>query len=152
MVRIIITIFATLIIIVGFYNFNEKKFIDLYSLKCTHTEFDDIEKWFMIKKNLFGKQPYAIFEEPWHSKTFGKSTKVKDLSFWGVQTKANATNLFFSHVSSNDNFLIKINRTNLNLSIEAKSISLYTCEKKSPDNLYSAIEKKLLELKSNIQI
>ena len=106
----------------------------------------------MVKKNLFGKQPYAIFEEPWHSKTFGKSTKVKDLSFWGVQTKANATNLFFSHVSSNDNFLIKINRTNLNLSIEAKSISLYTCEKKSPDNLYSAIEKKLLELKSNIQI
>ena len=152
MVRILTAVFATLIIIIGYYNFYEKRFIDFYSLKCIHTEFGDIEKWFMVKKNLSGKRPYAIFEEPWNSKTFDKSTKVKDLSFWGVLTEANATNLFFSHFSSGDNFLIRINRINLNLSIEAKGNSLYTCEKKSPEELYSAIEKKLLKLKSNIQI
>ena len=153
MVRILAAIFfASAIIITGYYSFYEKKIFDFYSLRCTHIEFENIERWFMVKGRLAGRQPHAIFEEPWHSKTFNKSTKVKDLSFWGVLTEASLTNLIFSHFSSNNNFLIKINRVNLNLSIEANGVSLYSCEKKSPDKLYSAIENKLLELKSNIQI
>ena len=84
MVRILPAIFATVIIIVGFYNIYEKKLFDSYSLKCTHMEFDNIEKWFMVKKRFASKQPHAIFEEPWHSTKFNKLTKVNDLSFWGT--------------------------------------------------------------------
>ncbi|MDC3067523.1 hypothetical protein OA344_02005 [Pseudomonadota bacterium] len=149
MVRIITITSVATIIMLGCYSFYEKKLFDLYSLRCTHVEFDNIEKWFMVKKKLINQQAHAIFEEPWHSKTFDKSTKVKDLSLWGVLTEASATNLFFSQ---NNYSLIKINRINLNLSIESKGVSLYSCEKKSPDKLYSAIENKLLKLRSNIQI
>lgn len=149
MVRIFAVTFIATIIILGCYSFFEKKLFDLYSLRCTHVEFDNIEKWFMVKKKFTSQQAHAIFEEPWHSKTFDKSTRVKDLSLWGVLTEASATNLFFSQ---NNYTLIKINRINLNLSIEAKGVSLYSCEKKSPDKLYSAIENKLLKLRSNIQI
>ena len=149
MVRIFAITSVATIIILGCYSFFEKKLFDLYSLRCTHVEFDNIEKWFMVKKKLTSEQAHAIFEEPWHSKTFDKSTKVKDLSLWGVLTEASATNLFFSQ---NNYSLIKINRINLNLSIESKGVSLYSCEKKSPDKLYSAIENKLLKLRTNIQI
>ena len=152
MIRIFATIFAVVIIMVGFYNVYKNKLFDSYSLKCTHTEFDNIEKWFMVKKRLASKQPHAIFEEPWYSNKFSKLTKVNDLSFWGLLVEANTTELFFSRVDSISDAVIKINRANLDLVIEANGISLYSCEKKSPEKLYSSIRNTLIKLQSNIQI
>lgn len=152
MIRILATIFATAIIMVGFYNLYEKKLFDSYSLKCTHLEFDNVEKWFMVKKRFASKQPHAIFEEPWYSHKFNKLTKVNELSFWGILVKANTTELSFSRVDTISDAVIKINRVNLDLVIEAKGISLYSCEKQSPEKLYSGIANTLMKLQTNIQI
>ena len=152
MVRILAAIFATVIIIFGFYNIYEKKLFDSYSLKCMHLEFDNIEKWFMVKKRFASKQPHAIFEEPWYSNKFNKLTKVNDLSFWGTLVEANTTELLFSRVDTVSDAVIKINRVNLNLVIEANGISLYSCEKQSPEKFYSGIAKTLTKLQSNIKI
>ena len=152
MIRILAATFTTVIIMVGFYNLYEKKLFDSYSLKCTHLEFDNIEKWFMVKKRFASKQPHAIFEEPWYSHKFNKLTKVNELSFWGILVKANTTELSFSRVDTISDAVIKINRVNLDLVIEAKGISLYSCEKQSPEKLYSGIANTLMKLQTNIQI
>ena len=152
MIRILAAIFATVIIMVGFYSVYEKKLFDAYSLKCTHMEFDNIEKWFMVKKRFASRQPHAIFEEPWYSNKFNKLTKVNDLSFWGVLVEASTTELYFSRVNAITDAMITINRVNLNLVIETKGISLYSCEKQSPKKLYSGIANTLTKLQSNIQI
>ena len=106
----------------------------------------------MVKKRFAGKQPHAIFEEPWYSNKFNKLTKVNDLSFWGTLVEANTTELFFSRVDTVSDAVIKINRVNLNLVIEANGISLYSCEKQSPEKFYSGIAKTLTKLQSNIKI
>ena len=108
MTRAILIFILGAVFSIGCLYLHENQLFDFYSLQCTHNEYDEIKKWFMLKKRFAGNLPLEIFEEPWYSNKFGKHTKAKHLSQLGVLKEATPANLLFSGTKKYKNLLILV--------------------------------------------
>ena len=149
------TIFATALVIGGFWFWYEKHYLDqeipIYSLKCSHIEYSEVVRWFLLKRKRKNEVPSGIYDGPWLSKKFSLSTDKNQLEETGILTMATKDIFKFSS-RLNPGKEIHINRQNLKLKPGNQVLYTYSCEIRNPGEFWQHVEQKLDIEKSRLKI
>ncbi len=125
--------------------------IPIYSLKCSHIEYPEVIRWFLLKRKRKNEIPSGIFDGPWSSKEFSLSSDKNQLEETGVLTLATKDTFKFSSRLHPEQE-IYINRQNLRLKPENEIQYTYFCEIRNPGEFWQYVEQKLDIEKSRLKI
>ena len=125
--------------------------IPIYSLKCSHIEYSEVIRWFLLKRKRKDKLPSGIYDGPWSSKEFSLSSDKNQLEKIGILTMATKDIFKFSS-RLNPEKEIYINRQNLKLKPENQIQYTYSCEIRNPGEFWQYVEQKLDIEKSRLKI
>ena len=145
-----------MVLLLGFFLFwYEKHYLEqeipIYSLKCSHIEYSEVIRWFLLKRKRKNEIPSGIFDGPWSSKEFSLSSDKNQLEETGILTLATKDTFKFSsrlHPQKE----IYINRQNLRLKPENEIQYTYSCEIRNPGEFWQYVEQKLDIEKSRLKI
>ncbi len=139
----------------AFWFWYEKHYLEqeipIYSLKCSHIEYPEVIRWFLLKRKRKNEIPSGIFDGPWSSKEFSLSSDKNQLEETGVLTLATKDTFKFSSRLHPEQE-IYINRQNLRLKPENEIQYTYFCEIRNPGEFWQYVEQKLDIEKSRLKI
>ena len=125
--------------------------IPIYSLKCSHIEYSEVIRWFLLKRKRKDELPSGIYDGPWSSGEFSLSSDKNQLEKTGTLTMATKDVFKFSS-RLNPAKEIYINRQNLKLKPENQVQYVYSCEIRNPGEFWRYVEQKLDIEKSRLKI
>ena len=125
--------------------------IPIYSLKCSHIKYNEVTRWFLLKRKRKNELPLGIYEGHWSSKEFSLSSDKNQLEKTGILTMATKDVFKFSS-RLNPEKEIYINRRNLRLKPENEIQYTYSCEIRNPGEFWQYVEQKLDIEKSRLKI
>jgi len=139
----------------AFWFWYEKHYLEqeipIYSLKCSHIEYREVIRWFLLKRKRKNEIPSGIFDGPWSSKEFSLSSDKNQLEETGVLTLATKDTFKFSSRLHHEKE-IYIKRQNLRLKPENEIQYTYSCEIRNPGEFWQYVEQKLDIEKSRLKI
>ena len=149
-------IILVMVLLLGlFWFWYEKHYLEqeipIYSLKCSHIEYREVIRWFLLKRKRKNDIPSGIFDGPWSSKEFSLSSDKNQLEETGALTLATKDTFKFSSRLHSEKE-IYINRQNLRLKPENESQYTYSCEIRNPGEFWQYVEQKLDIEKSRLKI
>lgn len=125
--------------------------IPIYSLKCSHDEYSEVSRWFLLKRKRKNEIPSSLYDGPWTSKNFSLASDKNQLEKAGLLKLATDELFKFSSVTYPEKE-IHINRRNLKLKTENQLQYTYSCEIRNPGQFWQYVEEKLKVKKSRLKI
>ena len=134
-----------------YYQHYREQEIPMYSVKCTHDEYSEVIRWYLLKRKRKEEIPSSLYDGPWASEKFSLTSSEKQLVRVGRLDMANVD--FFKFVTqSKNNQEILINRRTLELKVGENPNHSYLCEIRNPGEFWKYVLEKLKIKKAQLKI